>query len=62
MNNNLHQSVIITLSDGTIATFTGESIVFPGDSRTVVDIKFTEPRELPNGYYFEEIKNDRRQH
>lgn len=50
-----HQSVWITFSDGTKAGFTGEAVVFEGDTRQIVDISFTNPADLPPGYSLERI-------
>jgi len=44
------QSVILTLSDGTKAVFTGKAVCPKGETRTIVDIKFTEPVDLPDNY------------
>lgn len=43
------QSVVITFSDGSKATFTGPAVCFEGDERRINDIYFTEPKTLPNG-------------
>lgn len=45
---NTWQSVIITLDDGTVAIFTGKAICKRGDARQIVDIRFTEPKPLPD--------------
>lgn len=50
------QSVFLTFSDGTIAQFSGRKVVDIGDTRTIVDIEFGEPKDLPEDCYFEEIK------
>ena len=54
---NMCQTIIITFSDGKVATYTGQVHVFPGDTRKIIDIKFTEPKELPKDCYFESISN-----
>jgi hypothetical protein len=45
------QQVIIKLSDGRTLRFTGKAEVYPDDKKIgIVDIKFSEPIELPDGY------------
>ena len=53
-----YQSVIITLNDGTRLVYTGKAQVFEGDTRSVVGVKFTEPKDLPAGTTFDVIKED----
>ena len=48
-----YQSIIITFSDGSTAIFTGQVSCRPGDIRTITNIKFTEPKELPKDMHFE---------
>lgn len=50
------QSVWLTLSDGTKAGFIGKAVVFSGDKRTIVDIVFTEPKELPKNCSFGKVE------
>jgi len=49
------QSVILTLSDGTKAVFSGRAICPKGETRTITDIKFTEPRDLPDDCSWESL-------
>jgi hypothetical protein len=49
----LYQNCILTLSDGSTAVFTGKAVFFEGEKRKITDTKFTDPKELPEGYYFE---------
>ena len=53
-----YQSVLITLSDGTIGRFTGEVLVRAHEIRNLIvaDVKFTEPQELPEGCSFKMLK------
>jgi len=53
-NNRKMQAVILTFDDGTKAFFTGKAVCYPPETRKVRDVKFTEPRDLLDGYYFEE--------
>jgi hypothetical protein len=51
----MYQNIIITLSDGTICTFTGKAFV-PNpekETRSIKNIQFTIPKPLPVGYAFE---------
>ena len=43
------QSVVITFSDGSKATFTGPAVCFEGEEKRIQDIYFTEPKPLPEG-------------
>lgn len=58
MKNRMWQSVIITLSDGSEHHFTGPAVFYPGEKRLIKAelIRFTTPRRLPRGCYFEEVK------
>ncbi len=49
------QTVWITFSDGQRACFSGRAVAFPGDTRTIRDISFTEPKPLPDGCKFDTI-------
>ena len=51
----MYQNVIITLSDGTVCTFTGKAFVVNPDMeiRSIKNIEFTNPKPLPEGYAFE---------
>lgn len=51
-----YQEVIITLDDGTKLSYTGEANLYPGDTRSVRNIQFTEPRPLPEGCSFGPIQ------
>jgi hypothetical protein len=55
MRSSKMQSVVITLDDGTMGTFTGRAITRKVEQRRIRDIKFTEPRKLPEGCEFGEI-------
>jgi hypothetical protein len=51
------QTVILTLDDGSKHAFAGKVAIREGDAgRKIVDIKFTEPRDLPAGMSWEEAK------
>ena len=54
-NPEMVQSVWITFSDGTNAGFLGKAVAFPGDTRTIRNVAFTEPRALPPGYSLEAV-------
>ena len=45
------QTVILTLRDGRIVTFSGPAQVFPGDEGTlaIVRTQFTKPAPMPEG-------------
>jgi hypothetical protein len=49
------QSVFLTLGDGSIVTFTGQAVCDVGETRSIVKIQFSEPRELPEGCSFGSI-------
>lgn len=44
---NMIQSVVITFSDGEQAFFTGKAVVFEGDNKTISNISFTLPKDMP---------------
>ena len=52
------QSVVMGLDDGSTISFWGKAVFFPGDTRRikVETIRFTEPKPLPKGAFFEDIK------
>jgi hypothetical protein len=51
-----YQHIIITLSNGETATFSGQAKIFPDQpTLTITDIKFTEPKELPKDCHFETV-------
>lgn len=41
------QNVVLTFSDGTVAIFTGPVACIENDTRTIADIRFTIPTDLP---------------
>jgi len=47
-----YQMVIITLEDNTKHYFTGRATLLPGETRKIIDIKFTEPKDLPKDCSF----------
>jgi len=49
------QTIVITLSDGTVVRFCGPAVVEPGETRTIKTIYFTEPFDLPEDTFFEEL-------
>ena len=49
------QTVILTLSDGTVCRFCGPAVVEPGETRTIKTIYFSEPFDLPEDTFFEEL-------
>lgn len=51
----MYQTIWIVFSDGEKAGFTGKAVAFDGDKRTIRDISFTKPSELPPGHSFGEI-------
>ena len=55
MNN--YQTVILTDDQGRKHVFLGKAEFYPGDKRRIVNVKFTESKELPTGYYFESFDN-----
>lgn len=48
----LYQSVWITFSNGERAGFLGPAAAFPGDTRTIAKVEFTEPKLMQPGYSF----------
>jgi hypothetical protein len=52
---NKYQVVVVQLSDGRVGFFTGPVLVNPEDTGkvTISDIKFEEPKDLPEGMSFE---------
>jgi hypothetical protein len=42
-----YQFVKITLSDGEVHYFGGPAVLFQGEKRTVSNVEFTEPEDLP---------------
>ena len=52
----LSQCVIVELSDGRSLEFSGKAAVFPDDPPLkIVGIRFTTPKELPEGMYYVEV-------
>lgn len=49
------QTVTLTFSDGTEATFTGPAVL-PEGTKKVTGISFGEPKELPAGCSWGEVK------
>lgn len=49
------QTIDITLSDGTVVRYCGPAVVEPGETRTIKTIYFTEPFDLPEDTFFEEL-------
>ena len=49
------QSIVITLSDGTVCRFCGPAVVEPGETRTIKTIYFSETFDLPEDTFFEEL-------
>lgn len=49
------QHVIIKFDDGTEAVFSGKAICEEGDTRRIVDIKFTVPTTLPEDLAWEKV-------
>jgi len=47
-----YQNVILTFSDESVAVFSGKVACEPGDSRIIVGIQFTEPKEIPDEMYW----------
>lgn len=41
------------MDNGSKHHFSGEAICFPGEKRTISDIQFTIPQDLPDGMSFE---------
>jgi len=52
-----YQSVILTFSDGSTASFTGPAVVDRDTDLLVVDIVFTEPRPLGADMEFAPMKD-----
>jgi len=46
IDSRMRQSVVFTFNDGSVATFTGPAVVFPGEDLLIVDTAFTEPVPL----------------
>jgi hypothetical protein len=49
------QSIFLTLSDGTVAQFSGPAVCEEGDERTIHSVKFGEPQDLVDGMSFEKV-------
>ena len=49
------QTVVITLSDGTVVRYCGPAVVERGEKRTIASIYFTDPFDLPEDTFFEEL-------
>ncbi len=58
MNKDKVQNVVLTLDDGTVVVLTGKAFFEKGDKRRILKIEFSEPRDLPDDYSWEEIPND----
>jgi len=59
MKTRMYQSVVITLSDGTVHHFTGPAIFKEGEERKIRNIEFTLPKELPDDVHFEKLANEK---
>jgi hypothetical protein len=57
MKDNYFQSVVIKLSNGKTGVFTGKCLVDKEDEGVIeiVDVKFTEPKELPLNTLFMQL-------
>ena len=44
------QNCVVTFDDGTKAIFSGKAVCFPGTQKRITDIKFTEPKPIPDNY------------
>lgn len=53
------QTLTLTFSDGTEAKFSGPAVLFEGQTKSVVDISFGEPKELPSGCSWGNLENDK---
>jgi hypothetical protein len=55
----LIQTIVIILSNGKKGAFTGKCLVDKDEEGqvSIVDIKFTEPKCLPKGFEFMELKD-----
>lgn len=55
----LIQTIVITLSNGKKGAFTGKCLVDDEDEGkvSIIDIQFTKPKCLPNGFEFMELKD-----
>ena len=53
LDNKHYQRVLITLSDGSVIVYTGAVQVIQPETRTIVNIVFTDPEELPEDTYLE---------
>ena len=49
------QFIILTLSDGTVVRYCGPAVVESGETRTITSVYFTEPFDLPEDTFFEEL-------
>ena len=49
------QNIVLTFNDGTKAVFSGRAVCEKGDTKTITDIKFTEPKDLPGDCYWESL-------
>ncbi len=58
MSDEMYQSIVITLDDDSTHVFTGKACVYPGDNKKLRGVKFFEPKEMPEGCKWEEIKNE----
>lgn len=56
MKTNQLQCCVITLSDGSNHTFIGKAVFKKGEKRTIANIHFTYPEQLPNGVIWETME------
>jgi len=53
----MYQTVILTLSDGSVWSATGKARFYPGeDNPMILRTQFLAPQELPEGMKFEDMK------
>jgi hypothetical protein len=60
MDTKRYQSIYVTLSNGKTGFFTGPCLVTEGDAAEgvqIVDVKFTQSKDLPPDISFESIEN-----
>ncbi|WP_022681312.1 YciI family protein [Sphingobium bisphenolivorans] len=56
-NDELAEAGILITADGLAPSSKGKRIAFDGDSRTVIDGPFAQPRELVAGFWLWEVKD-----
>lgn len=59
LSENMYQNICIVLSNGKRGMFTGRAICDGTEPLKIDDIRFTLPKELPEGCHFTELNLER---